>query len=65
MKEKILNGLKKALPPPRFPQKRYILLGLILYYSLKIYVAMTSDPSDDAWPDQLRGIAHDLMYSEN
>ena len=45
------------------PQKRYILLGMVVYLLMKIYVAATPDPSDDKWPDMIKGAVVE-MYTQ-
>jgi len=59
---KLKEWLIWALPAPRIPQKRYlVLVGTILYYAAKVYVAQTPDLSDDGYPDMMKGYVLDLL----
>lgn len=56
--------LKGMFPKPKIPQKRYLLLAMLLYLLAKLYVSATPDPSDDKWPDMIKGAVVE-MYTQS
>lgn len=51
----VMNIVKKILPMPVLPQKRYIaLVATLIYFGLKAYTSYTPDPNDDGWPDKFK-----------
>ena len=58
---KISDMLKTLLPPPRIPQKRYlVIIGLALYYAAKVYTASTPSPVDDDILERIKDLADAL-----
>jgi len=53
----LMEMLKKVFPKPNIPQKRYLaLIGMVIYMAAKVYVTMTPNPVDDAYPDAARDL---------
>lgn len=51
------NWIKWLLPKPQIPQKRYlVMLGMVLYWAAKAYVAYTPETHDDSYPDDVRNV---------
>lgn len=51
----IADKLKRLFPKPTL-QKRYLILGLVVYAAVKVYTMYTPDTNDDHWPDKVYSI---------
>lgn len=58
--------IKRLFPKPNLPQKRYILLAVMIIYTvIKVVTYFTPSPDDDHYADDFKGLAATYVCTNN